>query len=457
MIGELWSKGEDMFQSNHFTPIGLLFISIVFQSCSSSKSPVIEINLREAMIDEAVHVLVINCSDEEQIMLRASMIDDDSVKWVSDNYFTSKDGIIDLTTMSPDSGSYSGADAMGFIWSMKPDPFETVLFSSKRLSPLTISLALYANDSLITSTDISRLRIKEDILRIEVRDNGLVGTFFIPQNASNIPAIIDLTGSGGGMSETRAALLASHGYASLALAYFGSESLPKNLTNIPLEYFKKAIEFLQHQNGVDPEKIAVIGGSRGGELSLLLGATYREIKCVIGYVPSIYRCPGAEGPAWTINDKPLSFISSTGDEQVMADIQQSMASGKATSFLPIFTSIINDPDAIKGTEIPIENIGGDILLISGKDDQLWPSSTMSEKAMERLKSNEFKHNYKHLTYPDAGHMISAPYIPTTISEATHPVNGMFMKLGGTPEGNAYARMDSWRQILQFLEDSFKFD
>jgi hypothetical protein len=121
----------------------------------------------------------------------------------------------------------------------------------------------------------------------------------------------------------------------------------------------------------------------------------------------------------------------------------------------MFTSIINDPEAIKGTEIPIENTDGNILLISGQDDQLWPSSPMSELAIERLKAIEFIHNYKHLTYPDAGHMITAPFVPTTISEATHPINGIFMKLGGTPKGNAYARMDSWQQILKFLEESFE--
>jgi dienelactone hydrolase len=382
-------------------------------------------------------------------------MDDDGVMWISENLIMPEDGVVDLAITTPASGSYTSPDAMGFIWSMKPDPFESILFSSKNLTPLMVSLQVYIDDSLVASTEITRLRIKAGIQCTEVHDNGLVGTFYVPENTSNVPAIIDLTGSGGGKSETRAALLASHGYASLALAYFGSESLPKTLSNIPLEYFKNAIEFLQHQNGVDPEKIAVIGGSRGGELALLLGATYPEIKCVIGYVPSIYRCPGAEGPAWILNDKPLPFISSSGDEKAMAEIQKSIASGEATSFLPMFTSIINDPEAIKGTEIPIENINGNILLISGQDDQLWPSSSMSERAMERLKSNEFKHNFKHLTYPDAGHMIAAPFIPTTISEATHPINGIFMKLGGTPEGNAYARMDSWQQILKFLEESFK--
>ena len=76
-----------MLQIKHVRYISILFLAIAILSCSSSKSPVIEIILREAMVDEAVHLRVINCSDENRIMLRATMIDDDSVKWVSDNYY----------------------------------------------------------------------------------------------------------------------------------------------------------------------------------------------------------------------------------------------------------------------------------------------------------------------------------------------------------------------------------
>ncbi len=44
-----------------------------------------------------------------------------------------------------------------------------------------------------------------------------------------------------GLWEHAAALLASHGYAALALAYFGVEDVPKDLINIPLEYFGTAL------------------------------------------------------------------------------------------------------------------------------------------------------------------------------------------------------------------------
>lgn len=65
--------------------------------------------------------------------------------------------------------------------------------------------------------------------------------------AGPFPGIIDLFGSGGGLCEYRASLLAGHGFAVLALAYFRFEDLPEYLNDMHLEYFKEAVDFmLQH-------------------------------------------------------------------------------------------------------------------------------------------------------------------------------------------------------------------
>ena len=432
-----------------------IILCVTLVSCTSQTSPVIEVSPKESMFDQSVSIRILNCPENEPVKLRSTMFDDDSIKWVSVNTFMPSDGVIDLASISPISGSYDTIDAMGFIWSMKPmDINKSVLFSSKNTTPLKVQIEVYLNDSIVTTSNLSRLRVQPDVDRTEIREEGLVGTLFVPKGAKNKPGIIDLTGSGGGLNEIRAALFASHGYVTFALAYFGSESLPKTLTNIPLEYFEKAIQYLRQQEGIDPNRIGIIGSSRGGELSLLVGSTYSEIKCVIGYVPSIFRCPGAEGAAWTLNGEPLPFISQTGDMQVMAEIQKNIAEGDAVSFTPWFNSVIIDRNALRDTEIPIEKINGPILLISGQDDKIWPSAQLSKIAIQRLKTNNFEHKVKHLTYPNAGHLIGPPYRPTTMLEAMHPVNGILMKLGGTPDGNAHACADSWQQILAFLKESF---
>ena len=55
------------------------------------------------------------------------------------------------------------------------------------------------------------------IAREPVRDDGLVGTFFAPADGTARPGVLVVGGSDGGLSEGMAALLASHGFAVLAL------------------------------------------------------------------------------------------------------------------------------------------------------------------------------------------------------------------------------------------------
>lgn len=446
-----------MFKSKNILYLTfILFIN--FLSCSSHASLIIEVSPQETMFDEPVSIRILNCPENKPVKLRSTMFDDDSVEWVSVNTFMPENGVIDAASMSPISGTYDTIDAMGFIWSMKPkDLKKPVLFSSKKLTPLEIQIEVFLDDTLAAVNTISRLRIRPYVSRTDIHEEGLVGTLFVPKGAKNKPGIIDLTGSAGGLNEIRPALLASHGYVTFALSYFGSESLPKTLTNIPLEYFEKAIQFLKQQEGVDPNRIGIIGGSRGGELSLLVGSTYSEIKCVIGYVPSSFRCPGEEGAAWTFKGEPLPFISTAGDMQLLTEIQKKAASGEAVNFTPWFESVIRNRDELRDSEIPVEKINGPILLISGQDDKIWPSAQLSEIAVQRLKANGFDHKIMHLTYPDAGHRIGPPFKPTTTLEAVHPVNGVLMKLGGTAAGNAHACADSWEQLLTFLKESFHVD
>lgn len=45
-------------------------------------------------------------------------------------------------------------------------------------------------------------------------------------------------GGAEGIIETRAALLASHGFAALSLAYFKYKDLPEKLQDVPVDYFE---------------------------------------------------------------------------------------------------------------------------------------------------------------------------------------------------------------------------
>jgi dienelactone hydrolase len=124
------------------------------------------------------------------------------------------------------------------------------------------------------------------IQTIQVRDGGLVGTFYLPGTAPPWPAVVVVGGSSPGIFGLPGSMFASSGIASLALAYFGMPGLPKTFERIPLEYFKLALDWLAHRADVRQDAIAVAGASRGGELALLLAATYPQFRAVVSWVGS---------------------------------------------------------------------------------------------------------------------------------------------------------------------------
>lgn len=57
----------------------------------------------------------------------------------------------------------------------------------------------------------------------------------------------------------------------------------------------------------------------------------------------------------------------------------------------------------KKAEIEVENINGAILILSGKKDDQWPASEMSDHLIQRLKNRNFKHYHEHIAI-DGGHI-----------------------------------------------------
>jgi acyl-coenzyme A thioesterase 1/2/4 len=70
---------------------------------------------------------------------------------------------------------------------------------------------------------------------------------FLSLGPGPFPGIIDIYGVGGGLLEYRASLLAGHGFATMALAYYDFEDLPKDYNTVELDYFEEAMCYLlQH-------------------------------------------------------------------------------------------------------------------------------------------------------------------------------------------------------------------
>jgi dienelactone hydrolase len=385
------------------------------------------------LIDESIPIVVSGLSPRAVVTIRARG-GAQQAPWTSSAVFTADEsGTIDLSRMAPAKAEYTGVEPMGLFWTAKrerggaaPD------IDDDDIPGATWMLSAETGGAVIARATIKRYAVDLAVRISDVRENGLVGSFYEPPDAGRHPALLVLTGSGGGFPPVTgpAGGLASRGYAVLALAYFNAGRLPPTLSNIPLEYFGTALEWLSRQPSVDPNRIGVLGGSRGGELALLLGALYPGIHAVVAYVPSNVVWPGCcdrfSPVAWTLGGRPLAAVPLGG-----------MRIG---------------PQALRA-EIPVEKINGPVLLISGNDDGVWDSTPMSKRIVSRLERNHFPFAAEHLAYEHAGHAIGRPYTSTmNLSGVRHPISGRLMRFGGTPAGTAHAREDSWRHMLSFLDE-----
>lgn len=428
----------------------------------SPYAPRIEITPSKALADRRVRVRVLNLEPAQTVTVRARVSDDLDRRWSAYAVFEADaEGCVDLEAQAPLSGTYEGVDPMGLFWSMGLDPAEEPMspFTKTSLKPIFVTFTAEVEWQFVASATFEKGYVVPGVTSQAVRDQRLVGTFFKPPGAGPHPALLVLSGADGGMYQGVAARFASYGYAALALAYFGVEHLPKQLANVPLEYFEAALGWLQAQPGVAPGKVGVVGWSRGGELALLLGATFPQVKTVIGYSASGVMTMGNirnlsdlgnMQPSWSHHGKPLPYMPS----KIPPYFEEKARGDRPVALATLYAGGLEDLRAVEKAAIPVEKINGPVLLVTGRDDRVWPSALLSDIAMERLARHNHPHSYEHLSYEAAGNTIGLPYRPTTITRYRHPIGAM-LDFGGTPAGNAHAEADSWPKVLRFLGEGLK--
>ena len=184
-------------------------------------------------------------------------------------------GRVDLATAAPLSGAYHQPSAMGPFWSASFEHRGGPAFATNSVTRLTATTADGRTSSVTVTqnTLAAGVTVQNETLAAQ----GFVGAYFTPARLHpHGPSMVIWGGSEGGDEDlfAEAALLASHGIPTLALAYFDEPGLPCSLSNIPIEYFVKAIRWLEQQPGIDPRPSVGVGhltwkrGTRPGRLTL---------------------------------------------------------------------------------------------------------------------------------------------------------------------------------------------
>jgi dienelactone hydrolase len=428
-----------------------------------SSLPRLHLSPAQPTLDTPLRMRLDGLPPGREVTLRASQLDPRGCEWQSAATFTAAaDGTVDLRRDAPRPGCYPAADPMGLVWSMEPAPGAAAARPPDFLASTPFCVRAEIGGAAIASARCARLRVPAGLTRTEVRSDGLVGTLWTPAGEPR-PGVLMLGGSEGGMHEDDAALLAGHGYAVLALAYYGLPGLPATLRDIPLEYFGRALAFLREPGRVSAGGLAVIGASKGGEAALLIGAVFPRVRAVVSVVGSgvvtqgisqdvrtgafldIIRTPVA---SWTYHGRELPYVPNA----VTAELAAAVAAGEPVALRLAFEAGMRSAGGIPAATIPVEKINGAVLLISGGDDQGY-GPAFQDIAARRLARHRHPHPWDHLVFEDAGHLIAQPpYGPTTSSLTPGP--GVTFRHGGTPAADARARAAGWQAILAFLAREF---
>lgn len=248
-----------------------------------------------------------------------------------------------------------------------------------------------------------------------VREAGVVGTFTLPDLAGPYPGVVALSGSGGGIPSWWGDLLAPHGIAVLAAAYFGVDPLPGALCEIPVETVAVAAEWLRRQPEVRAGRVGLVGASKGAELSLLAAAAYPDLfgpvavvapSCVAWFgVDLTGGVPDASArSSWTLGGRPVPFVPpvpGVGFERTELGLRS----------VGIYAAALEQAGAVAAAAISVEKATGPLLLLSGGEDGACPSTRMAQLIVDRMTAHGRGADVRHLDFPGCGHVVVRPWPP----------------------------------------------
>ena len=217
-----------------------------------------------------------------------------------------------------------------------------------------------------------------------------------------------------------APMLASHGLAALAIAYLASPACPRHWPASRSRWSSG------RPPGFSAGPTSPATGSPFWECPaaanspLLAGALLDQlVGAVVAFAPSGVAWCGfgpagpVDTPAWTFRGAPIPYLA--GD----ATPPPGFGTSGPVALRPLFERALQDPDAVRAAEIPVERARGPILLVSGEADAMWPSTRLGE-LVERRAGGRSGPPVTHLRYPGAGHASGGVPGTPAPTEVRHP-------------------------------------
>uniref|UniRef100_A0A672T519 Acyl-CoA thioesterase 16 n=1 Tax=Sinocyclocheilus grahami TaxID=75366 RepID=A0A672T519_SINGR len=416
----------------------------LYRSMSTQKRtcPLLSVQPVRGLVDEKFQFVVTNLPPNQKVTLHSLHQSDDKDFWEAFGHYVSDEhGSVTGFKHESLGGTYEGTEPMGLLWSMRPIPGSRHgLRLRKRdiFRPMEVCISVYSGHLFQGFSQQTPLTTSVTERWYVAPGTNIHIKFLITHNHSSpgpYPGVLDLWGAGGGLVEYRSALLASHGFASMALEYLAPEDL--RLEDTDASYFEKAYQILKNHPMVKKDHLAVLGLCLGGAITLSMVSYSKVIK------PQCCVC--ISGSHLMPVDKSLSELfeemKNHADKLYVNENNQVIHRNLILSL------------TCQSAKVDVGRIKCPLLLVNGDDDQTIPAVESAEDMAMMMEKAGNRHLLEILTYPDAGHLIEPPYSPhfrATNYKLEWTKERIVMLWGGQTKPHAYAQEDAWKKILAFL-------
>lgn len=397
------------------------------------------------LVDDPVKIQVWGLPPQRLITLRAWLKDEKGETFNSQAFYKSDaEGKVDLAHNPAIGGDFQGVCPMGLFWALKPNtPYRRLLKRDVMGSPFHVHLELYLNivldqtpyESPAVSKVVERWYVAPGVQRIQIKQGRVRGALFLPPGEGPFPGVIDMFGGGGGLIEFRSSLLASRGFACLALAYFAYDDLPSYIAGVELEYFEEAVNILLGNPKVLGNGVGVVAVCKGAEIALAMAT----------YLPQVKATVCINGPN-AVNGNFLSY----GDvymDGIPFEVQNILISEFGALELRNALGERKKPEH-EACILPLEKAKGPILFLVGGKDKNCDSLTFAKEAKAR--ADRFgKKDVRMLSFPDAGHLLEPPGSPFCVVSHS-PFFPRPLTWGGELKAHCMAQEICWRETQDFL-------
>lgn len=267
------------------------------------------------------------------------------------------------------------------------------------------------------------------------------GVLVEPASGGNGTGALVLSGSSGRVERDRARLLASAGVtAALTYRWFGGDGQPAGIWEYPLESFAPAVAWLAERC----DRVVLVGVSKSAEAFLLYAVDDPAVDAVVALAPSHVAWanvgPGPDGglrpqhSSWSRGGEPVPFVPYDDDAEPLGD---------PPAYAPVYAqSLRTHSDRVAAATIPVERFFGDVLLVAGGDDRVWPSVQFARAVEARRRALDLPTTV--VTHAGAGHRVLLP------GEAV-ATGGQRMARGGTEAADRALGERAWPHLRRVLE------